>query len=328
MTTLPGTGRPTARPLTLPGPRPGEPAAAVRTEALTKYYGGWPRRRRDRGVVDLDLEVLRGEVFGFLGPNGAGKTTTIRLLLDLVRPTSGRALVLGHDAQTAALEVRRRVGYLPGDLSLYGRLTGEEHVRYLAALRPGTDLTVAHALADRLDLDLARPAAALSKGNRQKLGLVLAMQHRPELLVLDEPTSGLDPLVQREFHAMLGEVTAAGGTVFLSSHVLSEVERVADRVAVVDQGRLVVVARVDDLKQGAARELELEFRGEPPVAELRALPMVRDVVAGPHRAHVRVNGPVGEVLGVAAAHELLDVVSHEPELEDIVLDLLATRSAS
>ncbi|HEU4676618.1 MAG TPA: ABC transporter ATP-binding protein [Motilibacteraceae bacterium] len=327
MTTLPGTGHPTAHPLAVPAPRVGEPEIAVRAEALTKFYGGWPGRRRDRGVVGLDLEVLRGEVFGFLGPNGAGKTTTIRLLLDLVRPTSGRALVLGHDAHTAALEVRRRTGYLPGDLSLYSRLTGEEHVRYLAALRPGTDLKVAHALADRLDLDLTRPAAALSKGNRQKLGLVLAMQHRPELLVLDEPTSGLDPLVQREFHAMLGEATAAGGTVFLSSHVLSEVERVADRVAVVDEGRLVVVARVDDLKQGAPRELELEFLAEPPVAELRALPMVRDVVAGLHRARVRVQGPVGEVLGVAAAHDLLDVVSHEPELEDIVLDLLAARSA-
>lgn len=201
--------------------------AAILTEDLTKRYG------KHQALDGLDLVVRRGEVFGFLGPNGAGKTTTIRLLLDLIRPTAGRVEVLGMDPRRQGREVRRRVGYLPGKLALYDRLTGREVLTYLGHLRDGVDWAHADSLARRLDLDLNRPIGALSRGNKQKVGLVQALMHRPELLILDEPTGGLDPLVQREFHRLVREASGEGRTVFLSSHVLGEVERVADRVGII-----------------------------------------------------------------------------------------------
>ncbi|MGZ4372148.1 MAG: ABC transporter ATP-binding protein, partial [Gaiellaceae bacterium] len=206
----------------------------VSLQNLTKSYG------RARGVVDLNLTVRSGEVFGFLGPNGAGKTTTIRTMLDLIRPTSGRVLIFGLDARTDGVAVRRGVGYLPGDLRLYEHLTPRELLSYFAALRKLSTLAEAERLAPRLELELDRPVAALSRGNRQKVGLVQAFMHRPQLLVLDEPTSGLDPLVQQTFYELAREAVAEGRTIFLSSHVISEVQHVADRVGLVREGRLVL----------------------------------------------------------------------------------------
>src|SRR5581483_5001839 len=208
--------------------------AAILTDGLTKDYGG------GRGLFDLDLEVARGEVLGFLGPNGAGKSTTMRLLLDLIRPTAGRAWVLGFETRAASLEIRRRVGYLPGDLALYLKLTAGQMLEHLAALRGGVDRAHLNTLVERFAVELDRPIADLSTGNRQKVGLVQAFMHDPELLILDEPIAGLDPLVQQSFHALLREVTDGGATVFLSSHTLSEVERVADRAAILRAGRLVI----------------------------------------------------------------------------------------
>ncbi len=209
--------------------RPGDPALTDR--AADQDLRQEPRDRR------LDLEVRTGEVFGFLGPNGAGKTTTIRLLLDLIRPTAGRALVLGRDSHRDTLAIQARSGYLPGELSLYPNLTGRETLRYLANLRGGADWDRVTELCDRLDCDLGRKVADLSTGNKRKLGLVQAFMHRPELLILDEPTSGLDPLVQHEFYALVDGARDAGQTVFLSSHVLPEVQRVCDRVAFIREGR-------------------------------------------------------------------------------------------
>ena len=196
---------------------------AIRTARLTKDFG------HGRGLFELDLEVRRGEILGFLGPNGAGKSTTMRLLLDLIKPTSGTATLLGLDSRTGSLEIRRRVGFLPGDLALYPALTGEAMLEYLADLRGGTDRRVRDELAERFDADLGRRIRELSTGNRQKLGLIQAFMHEPELLILDEPIAGLDPLVQRSFHALLHEVAGQGRTVLLSSHTLSEVERVLIR---------------------------------------------------------------------------------------------------
>jgi len=207
----------------------------IRAAGLGKSFGATVALR------DVDLIIGGGEVFGYLGPNGAGKTTTLRLLMGMLRPTAGRATVLGLDAWRDAVEVHHRVGYLPGEPALYGRLTGRQHVSYFGHLRRDADGKRAVLLADRLDLDLDRPARELSKGNRQKLAVVLAMMSGPELLVLGEPTSGLDPIVQQEFYALLREQTAAGGCVFLSSHVLGEVQRVADRIGVVRAGRLIAV---------------------------------------------------------------------------------------
>ncbi|HET8682064.1 MAG TPA: ABC transporter ATP-binding protein, partial [Micromonosporaceae bacterium] len=218
---------------------------AIRTEGLVKTYG------RNRGLAGLDLAVRTGEVYGFLGPNGAGKTTTIRLLLDLIRPTAGRARVLGLDPRADGVTLRRRVGYLAGDFLVNGRQTARELLTYLGNLRGGVPRAAVDALAERLDLDTTRQIAALSRGNRQKVGLVQAFMHSPELLVLDEPTVGLDPLLQQEFVAMVREARAAGQTVFMSSHVMSEVQQTADRVGIIREGRLVAVEQVEQLRERA-----------------------------------------------------------------------------
>jgi ABC-2 type transport system ATP-binding protein len=272
-----------------------------------------------RGLFELDLEVGRGEVFGFLGPNGAGKSTTIRLLLDLIKPTSGSARVLGLDARTASLEIRRRVGFLPGDLALYPKLTGRAVLAYLAELRGGVDRRVRDSLVERFAADLDRPIRHLSTGNRQKLGLVQAFMHEPELLILDEPIAGLDPLVQQSFHALLGEVTAQGRTVFLSSHTLSEVERVTDRLAILRRGRLAVVDSLANLRKVAVQRLEIEFAEPVDGAAFFALPGVKEVEATGETLTVSFEGSADPVVKAAAAHEVRAIRPREDDLEDIFL---------
>jgi ABC-2 type transport system ATP-binding protein len=286
---------------------------AIRTQGLTKYYG------RNRGVAELDLAVPPGAVFGFLGPNGAGKTTTIRLLLDLIRPTGGRAEVLGLDTRSHSLEIRGRVGYLSGELALYENLTGRELLDYVANLRGLRERRLAGQLCQRLDLDPTHHVHDLSRGNKQKLGLVLALMHRPELLLLDEPTSGLDPLVQQEFHQIVREATDEGRTVFLSSHILSEVERMADRVGIIREGRLVDLLRVSELKTHALRRFELEFARPVPAAVFAQLPGVVEVAVSGGVVRCAVEGSVDPLIKAAAGYELVNLVSHEPDLEEIFL---------
>jgi ABC-2 type transport system ATP-binding protein len=288
-------------------------SAAIRAEGLTKDYG------RGHGVFDLDLAVREGEIFGYLGPNGAGKTTTIRLLLDLIRPTRGRAELLGLDVRRDSVELRRRLGYVPGDLSLYDGLTGRELVNYFASLRGGAGRREADALAARLELDLARQIRQLSKGNRQKVGLVQALMHRPDLLVLDEPTAGLDPLAQEAVHELLREAAADGRTVFLSSHLLAEVERIAHRVGILREGRLVVVEEVGALKARAVRHLEFQFAGPVPDSAFAGLPGVRSARADGAWVRLEVEGEVDAAVKAAAAYEVVNVTSHEPDLEEIFL---------
>ena len=287
----------------------------VRARGLTKFYG------KARGIVDLDLEVRQGEVFGFLGPNGAGKTTTIRLLLDLIRPTSGHAEVFGLDTRKDSIAIHRRLGYLPGDLSLYDGLTGRELLTYFASLRGLDGLGEAPLLAERLEVELDRPIRALSKGNRQKIGMVQAFMHGPELLVLDEPTSGLDPLVQQTFYELVREVVAAGRTVFLSSHVLPEVQHVADRVGVIRAGRLVLVDSVESLRARAFTRVEATFAEPPPAAAFETVPGARvlerrgDVVA------FAVEGDADGLVKALAAFHVRALDSREADLEDIFLSL-------
>src|SRR5829696_3251273 len=219
----------------------------VLTEDLTKFYG------KHLGLDGLDLEVRSGEVYGFLGPNGAGKTTTIRLLLDLIRPTSGHLELLGGDPRRDGVALRRRIGYLPGDFIVEGRQSARELLTYLGNLRGGVSGSRIAELAGRLDLDLDTRIRSLSKGNRQKVAVVQAFMHQPELLILDEPTSGLDPLLQQTFLDMVREARAAGQTVFMSSHVMSEVQQTADRVGIVREGRMVTVERVEELRERAIR---------------------------------------------------------------------------
>jgi ABC-2 type transport system ATP-binding protein len=287
--------------------------AIIQIEKLTKSYGV------HRGVVDIDLDVNEGEAFGFLGPNGAGKTTTIRTLLDHLRPTSGRALVFGIETTVDPVAIHRRVGYLPGEFTLYDKLTGGQTIEYFANLRGGVDATYQAALVDRLDIDPSRKFKELSKGNKQKIGLVVALQHRPDLLILDEPTSGLDPLVQQTFYEVIREAKAEGRTIFLSSHILSEVEKTCDRVAIIRDGRLAKVDRVEALRDLAHHQVELRFVGDVPVGAFAAIPGVSEVVADDHVLRMRVSGSIAPVVREAARYELLDFVSREPSLEETFL---------
>jgi ABC-2 type transport system ATP-binding protein len=295
--------------------------AIIRTEKLTKSYGS------HRGIVDVDLEVAKGEVFGFLGPNGAGKTTTIRVLLDLIRPTSGKAFVFGLESSVAPVSIHRRIGYLPGEFALYDRLTGRQTLEYFGNLRGGVDRAYQAQLIERFDLDPGRRFREYSKGNKQKVGLVAALQHKPELLLLDEPTAGLDPLVQQTFFELLREQIKDGATVFLSSHILSEVERSCDRVAIIREGRLVQVDRVDALRDLAHHQVELRFAGKPPVADFAKLAGVSDVVVEDHLLRLRVFGPITPVVMAAARLGVTDFLSREPSLEETFLAQYGRESA-
>jgi ABC-2 type transport system ATP-binding protein len=285
----------------------------VRTEGLTKSYGS------HRGISDVELSIEQGEVFGFLGPNGAGKTTTIRTLLDLIRPTSGRAFLFGIDTTVDPVAIHRRIGYLPGEFALYDRLTGSQTLDYFANLRGGIDRTYQAALIERFDLDPSRRFREYSKGNKQKVGLVAALQHRPDLLLLDEPTSGLDPLVQQTFLAVVREAATEGRTVFLSSHVLSEVERTCDRVAIIRDGRIVRLDRVDALRDLAAHHVELRFAGPVPADVFASLPGVTDVTSEDHVLRMYVAGAIAPVVAAAARYPIEDFVSREPSLEETFL---------
>jgi ABC-2 type transport system ATP-binding protein len=287
--------------------------AAIRTSGLTKRFG-------DLVAVDgIDLEVNEGEIFGFLGPNGAGKSTTIRLLLDQLRPTSGQGQVLGLDIRERSLEIRQQIGYLPGDLSLYPKLTGRQTLDFFAGLRGGVDRGYVDELAERLQADLTRKVGEYSSGNRQKIGLIQAFMHKPALLILDEPSSGLDPLVQQTFHEMLREIRADGRTVFLSSHTLSEVERVADRVGIIRHGRLVVVERVDELKRKAIRRLDFEYARPVPADVFAGVEGVRAADIHGVFAEVSYEGSVNAVLRAAMSHEVVNLHSRDADLEEIFL---------
>ncbi len=289
------------------------PAPALVTQRLSKDYGS------GRGLFELDLEVRSGEILGFLGPNGAGKSTTMRLLLGLIRPTSGSARMLGLDVARDGLAVRRRVGYLAGDFGLYPQLTGAAALRYLARLQGGVAPARIAELADRFAADLHRPVRELSSGNRQKLGLIQAFMHDPELLILDEPITGLDPLVQRSFHELLGEVRDAGRTVLLSSHTLSEVDRVADRVAILRAGRLVVLDELARLRAQAVRRWEVELADPPALDDIRNLPGVHEAELDGRRLRIAFEGPVDTIVKALARHEVLDIRVHEGDLEEVFL---------
>ncbi len=289
--------------------------AAIEASGLTKTYG------TTCALTDLSFGVEAGQVFGFLGPNGAGKTTTIRLLLALQRPTGGRAAVLGLDCQRDSVEIHRRVGYLPGELALYPRMTGRQHVDWFARARGRHDPRLAAELVERFEVIMDRPATQLSKGNRQKLGLVLAFMHEPELLILDEPTSGLDPLMQNEFERLARDVIADGRTVFLSSHELDEVQRLADRVAIIRSGRLVTADTVEHLRRSAPRRLEARFPDRVDPSVFQALEGVTVTTADGTHLVLQVTEAIGPVLKVIADHDPVDLVVCPADLDELFLDL-------
>jgi ABC-2 type transport system ATP-binding protein len=287
---------------------------AIRTQGLTKYYG------KVHALEDLDLEIPVGEVFGFLGPNGAGKTTTIRTMMDEIRPTKGRASILGMDTHKKSVEIRRHIGYLPGDLALYPNLTGKDILTYFANLRRGVDWSYVETLRARLDVDLSQKVGNLSSGNRQKVGLIQAFMSKPKALIMDEPSSGLDPLIQRELQKMMREAADEGCTVFLSSHTLSEVQRVADRVGILRHGHLITVEAVSTLRSKAMRRVELELNATADPRVFEAVPGVSDVDVENHRVSMSFGGDMGALLKAASEHyAVIDISSQEADLEEIFL---------
>jgi ABC-2 type transport system ATP-binding protein len=287
--------------------------SAIAMHGLTKDYGS------DHGLFDLDLVVAEGEVFGFLGPNGAGKTTTIRLLMGVIHASAGTATIFGLDCDRDSVAVKREVGYLPGELPQFGGMRGNEVVTYLGGMRGGIDATRVKVLAERFELDLGRRFREYSRGNKQKLGLVLAFMHRPRLLILDEPTGGLDPLNQQTFHQLVGEVKATGTTVFLSSHVLSEVEETCSRVGIIRGGRLVSDMTMDKVHELRFHEVTLEFGSDVPEAAVRAAAGVEDVAVDGARLTCTVHGGFDGLLAALNGHTVVDMVSREPSLESLFL---------
>jgi beta-exotoxin I transport system ATP-binding protein len=287
--------------------------AVIETDGLTKLYG------QARGIEDVTFSVEPGEAFGFLGPNGAGKTTAIRTLLDMLHPTRGSARIFGLDSQRDSVAIRARLGNLPGDFGYGKQASGREALHLLARLRGIEGFGRAETLAERFHADLDRPLGQLSRGNRQKVGLILATFHSPELLILDEPTSGLDPLMQEEFMALVAEERERGCTVVLSSHELDEVERVCDRVGIVRVGKLIAVERVAELLGKALRTVTLELADAGDLADLRALPNVTDLQALDGKVSFKVSGDLDAAIKAIAHHRVADMELTHPTLEEVFL---------
>jgi len=296
---------------------------AIETQALVKSYG------KVRALRGVDLQVRKGEILGFLGPNGAGKTTTIRCLLDLIRPDSGTLRVLGLDPQAQPVAVRARVGYLPGELNLESNLRVQQALHYLNDLRSGkADWGFVRRLARRLELDLSTPIKNLSKGNKQKVGVVQALMHRPELLLLDEPTSGLDPLMQHEVYRLLREARDAGATVFFCSHVLSEVEVLAERVAIIRAGVIVQEAEPSKLAGMAVHRVRVRFRQPVDASTLTAVPGVSLLQSNGMNVTLQVEGEIDALLKALAALPVSDLETERPTLEEVFMTYYQDNVAS
>lgn len=287
----------------------------VKTESLTKSYG------RNRGITDINLEIEEGEVFGFLGPNGAGKTTTMRVLMGLLRPTSGHASIQGFDCWSQAVEVKRLVGYLPGEFSFDGSMKGSEIITYLANLRGGVDKQFIASLVERLEFDPSKKFREYSRGNKQKVGLIQAFMHRPRLLILDEPTGSLDPLNQQSFYQLVSEAKANGQTIFLSSHILSEVEQTCDRVSIIRAGRFVAISPVAGLKDMKQHKVTLRFPtalSTDPFTHLGEVLEAHTLNNG-QTIELTVQGDLQNVIRIGAQNAATNITSHEPTLEEVFL---------
>ena len=287
--------------------------SVISTRHLNKFYG------KKRGIVDVNIDVCEGEVYGCLGPNGAGKTTTIRILMDFIRPDRGSARVFGRDAREDSVQIHKRVGYLPGELSLYSRLTVGNHLTYFANLR-GIDCdAVVSSLAERLDCDLSKPIRTLSQGNKQKVGLIQSLMFKPDLLILDEPTNGLDPLIRQEFFHIIEELKNEGKTIFLSSHVLSEVERICDRVGIIKAGRIVAVEKVVELHEKNLRRVEIRFNEDLTLEPFLKIANLRDISLTDRILRCQVWGDMDPLIKAAARFIIRDMSAEQPHLEEVFL---------
>jgi len=286
----------------------------ISTSNLTKFYGN------KRGIISVNLNVLKGEVFGFLGPNGAGKTTTIRLLMDFIRPSGGKALIFGMDSKNDSVAIKKRIGYLPGELHLYENLTGRSFLRFMADLKGGVEWDFVNGMADKLKAELNVKIKSLSHGNKQKISIIAAFMHKPDLVILDEPTSGLDPLIQLEFHVIISEFKKMGKTVFISSHNLGEVEKICDRIGVIKEGKLIAIEKVGTLKDQAIRRVEVYFAGPVDQRDFARIEGVTAIEIKDKVLNCVVVGSLDQLVKVAAKYQVVDIVSHEPNLEEIFMN--------
>jgi ABC-2 type transport system ATP-binding protein len=289
----------------------------IQTNGLSKDYAA--KGGRVHALDNLTLSVNQGEIFGYLGPNGAGKTTTIRMLLDLIRPTAGSASIFGMDVRANSVTIRRRVGYLPGELHLWDNETAADIVRYFARVRGGVDARYVNELADRLDFDMTKKMRSYSTGNKRKIGIILALMHKPELLILDEPTSGLDPLMQQVFIQLVREARQNGQTVFLSSHMLSEVQAVCDRVGIIRSGKLQTVDSVTALTKVNFRWVNLTMKEAVPADLFAKVAGVEEVSVSGNTASMRLSGDIQPLLTAVGNRYLVDLRTQEPTLEEVFL---------
>jgi ABC-2 type transport system ATP-binding protein len=285
----------------------------IQTEQLTKYYGN------SCGIEEINLSVKEGEVFGFLGPNGSGKTTTIRILLDFIRPSSGRAQLFGLDAHADSIQIKSRIGYLPGEYGIYEKMTAVEYLHFLGSLRSDEKPPMKEKLIELFDLDVSRRIKSFSHGNKQKLALVQAFMHDPELLILDEPTNGLDPLIQQQFYELILELKERGRTIFFSSHVLSEVERVCDRVAILREGKLVAMHEISDLKRFRLKSIEVTFKDEPDESIFR-LDGVRKIEKNANAVRLLIDSNINGILRIISEYPIDNISCGDASLEDIFLE--------
>jgi ABC-2 type transport system ATP-binding protein len=295
---------------------------AISLSKLTKRYGA------SRGVSDIDLRVEKGEVFGFLGPNGAGKTTTIRMLMDFIRPSSGEAKVLGLDCQQQPTQIHKRVGFLAGDMEMDPRLTGRQYLEYVSNLRGGVPWSKTQVLIDRLQCETDRKIGKLSRGNKQKVALVSALMDNPEVLILDEPTSGLDPIMQSEFNAIIREHRAKGKTAFISSHDLSEVEQICDRIGFIREGQLIAVQPLKELTKQAFKRVSVTLIGKPSKAEFQKIKDVTSVSITNQTIHLKLQGDVNPLLKVLSQHKIKDLSIQDANLDDIFMSFYESEEAA
>lgn len=288
---------------------------AILIEGLSKTYG----RGKRPALSNLNLAIQQGEIFGYLGPNGAGKTTTIRILLDLIRPSSGHAKLMGKDVQSDSVELHRRIGFLPGELNLWENQTGDAIINYFGNLRGGVDKSYLKRLLDRLEFDPTKKMRTYSQGNKRKIGLVLALMHKPEMLILDEPTNGLDPLMQKTFAELMREEKARGVTIFLSSHMLTEVQSICERVGILREGQLRAVENVHDLLGVNFKWITFKFREAVSESLLDGAPNVSEVTVDNHSLKFRLTGDIDPVLRAVNHLYIADIHTQEPTLEEIFL---------
>ncbi len=295
-------------------------ANIIKTSKLSKTFG------KKTVLSDLSLEVKEGEVFGYLGPNGAGKSTTIKLLLNFINPTQGLIKVLNLDPQKNIVDIMKNTGYLSGEIHLYENLTGQEHLKYQAGLRKNVDWTYVKTLAERFQSDLSKPIRTLSHGNKQKIALIAAFMSKPRLIILDEPTTGLDPLVQREFYSLVSEVNKSGSTLFISSHILPEVERVCHRVAILREGKLIVTEDIDSLKSKAVRPLEIHFAKSIQKGSFANIEGIKNILIDKEILRCDIVGSLDKFIKELAKYEVLNIITREPDLEQIFLNYYSEKS--